>query len=357
LGVVRPAELARRAQLAPLAGLIEQFLQASLGEMKLTGGAPPVSLESIDSIAYALVLPTGPWAQQGQAANEANSDMICEVAVRFVEEVDALAWVVEHVPDAARMQDGPLRYVRVPIEGGNIDATYLALLDAHTVAATYKLERLREIVTATGDDELADQWASVDGGLATLAFQPERLADRDVTVGQELAEAAQAMLGGGVAEGQPNPLEMAIQTIGDGTGIVCLGLDLDPATGDVVVRTALACPDYAMAKKVRESFEPLQAFVKEYARVMGVAAMPQGLDVFTQMYFDSMLTAARMFGEAEIDFRLRAEDAVDVWFEARGPLPASIQQGLAGLAAEGDALVRPAAAEAPVEAPADAVPK
>jgi hypothetical protein len=351
MGVVRPAELARREQFGPLVALMEQYVQAGIAEMKFKGEISPVSLSSIEYVACSIVnftLPVGVAAPPG----EPSSEMLCELAVRFVDEVDALAWAVEHVPDAVDEQDGDLRYVRVRMDGGMI-AIYLAQRDSHTVVATYDLERLRQLIAAGGDNERTEQWALVDGGLVTLAFHPKHISGRDASAGQALTEAAQMVLGWGVAEGQPDPLGTAFQTIGDGTGTVCLGLDLDPQSSDLVVRSALACPDYATAKNVRESFQLLQEFVKEYMRAMGAAVMPNG-DAFAQMYVDAMLLVGRMFAEAEFDFRLREDDAVDVWFEARGALPASLQQGLAALNALDDDMVQPAAAVAPAEAPADA---
>ena len=319
--------------------------------MKLKGEVPPVRLSTIDYVACSIVnsTPTGAAAPQSDVA----SDVLCELAVRFVDEVDALAWAVEHVPDAVEEQDGDFRYVRVPIDGGTIDATYLAQRDAHTIVATYNLERMRQLMAAGRDNVLAEQWASVDGGLVTLAFHPERMVDGDASAGQALAEAAQMFVAWGVAEGQPDPLGTAFRTIGDGTKSVCLGLDLDPQTGDVAVRGALACPDYATAKNVRASFQLLQEFLKEYMRVVGAAVMPNAGDAFAQMYVDTMLLAGRTFGETEFDFRLRDDDAVDVWFEVRGALPTSLQQYLAALNALGDDMVQPAAAVAPAAAPAD----
>ena len=62
------------------------------------------------------------------------------------------------------------------------------------------------------------------------------------------------------------------------------------------------------------------------------------------MHLDASLLAFRMFGEARMDFRLRENDAVDVWLEASGELPESIRKWVA-------ALTEPAAAEGAEAAP------
>ena len=71
--------------------------------------------------------------------------------------------------------------------------------------------------------------------------------------------------------------------------------------------------------------------------VMGAGAAAQAPDAATQMHLDVSLLTFRMFGEARNEFRLRENDAVDVWLEASGELPESIRKWLTELAAPAEA--------------------
>ena len=174
----------------------------------------------------------------------------CDVAIRFVSERDVEAWVGENVTGFQTIDDGPFSYLQGA--GEPAQRMYLAQRDAHTVIISNNAERLRRLATGAGmadapeAADFAEQLASIDGGIATLAFRTKGLGS-PISIDATLDELAMGMLGIVVEPGQPNPIATACRTIGDETEVVTLGVDLDAATSTISLRTAAACTNYAAA--------------------------------------------------------------------------------------------------------------
>jgi beta-lactamase regulating signal transducer with metallopeptidase domain len=356
--VVQPDELARRADLAPIVQLAEALTQQQLDQTKLVDGAvmPKVRFEAVDFIAYALRYEApkkdaGDKADNGAAPVSAPAGV--DVAVRFVDKMDIQAWATDNVLDMQAINEDGFSYLLGPGEPNDNERLCLAQRDAHTLIMSNNVARLRRLATGTGladasgAESFAAQWASVDGGLAALAINSE-MAGSPISIsgGEPLSEFAVGLLGVGVAPGEPNPVDTAWRTICDDTKLTCVGVDFDAATSALAVRAAMACQDYPTAKRVRASIELLQQVAQAYLKaVFADPAAAQAPDALTQMYLDAAFLGLRTFGDAKTDFRLRDDDAVDVWFEASGELPASVRQALASLAGDEGATQRRAIAE------------
>jgi hypothetical protein len=338
--VFQPDELARRRPLAPVVAYADASIRQVLDDVEVGGAAPlELRLAAIDYVAVALrsePVPAGDVSARGDEALEFEA-IAMDLAIRFHDEVDLQAWLADFSGCKTLKQQG-FTYFRLPHDESD-NPGFVAQRDAHTIVVANRQERLLELVAAKEPAEVdagfAEQWASVDGGLVTVAFPLGKLgAGRNAEFSTAAREMASAFLGIGFEEGKPNPFEVAGRTIAEGTKTACLGLDVDADLKSLVVRSTLGCPDYATAKQVRESVDLLQRFSKEYIRAVGGALVPQGLDPLMQMNLDAVFLGFRMFGDAELGFRLRAEDAVDVWCEARGEMPASVHEGLKMLAAQ-----------------------
>lgn len=370
--VVRPRELTTRPDFAPATKAVEAFMEASMFADHRSedppGPPPKVRLAAIEYIAYSIF--NGWTPQNDVVANGAasapqvvNNLESIDIAIRFVEPIELRPWLDANLrPNLVEVvADGVTYFTSPEDKPGDM---FVAQRDARTVVLATSPERLVALVKGQGKTSreataaagFADQWASVDGGLATVALNVEGMAPREIQVdgNDPLAQLALGFLGINVAEGEPNPVVYAVRTIGNSTKTMCLGLDVDATTSDFVLRSSLACGDLDGAKRVRESVELLKNVAKAYLQAMAGAGVPQMNDVESQMYVDAMLLGYRMFGESALDFRLRGEDRVDVWVEARGAMPASFARGIAAWAAMGDSQVQPAAAEGPVEVPTDA---
>jgi len=334
--VVQTDELAGMKELATACTMAETFVQDQLDAMKLTGAATPkVRLEAIDYIAFAMRRVSAeeiaknsvlvPGADNAEAA-------MSELAIRWVEATDVVKWVADHVPEAERMVDDGLRYVRLKMGDEPGAAYYIAQRDPRTVVASYSAERLRALVSGTSATAPSERQVSVAGGLATMwfnaRFEPGALAE--LWAGPPLW-----VFGAGETVEKPDPFAAARETIVKATGEICVGLDVTGGEGNLNCRLALACGDEASAKRVLESVRLIQEAPRAIAKLWkeqltAPSEELSSLDATQRALVDGRMLGMELLADASLEVRQRGDDGADVWMETTGQLPGSLRDVMNG---------------------------
>ncbi len=252
--VVRVHELSERPAFIPVFQLLDRVISEELAALTnaealklLKIGPPAVRLERIDFIAGELRTKLKP--KTGEAESERGQFTVgCEdFVVRFVDEVDGLEWLQDHLLPAKERTDGDFKYVTLPVIPAIApNSLSIAQSDSHTLVCSASVERLRKMVRREmgASNAAAETITPVDGGLAALAA--------DLTIEGGVAEAYQKATAANEAAGQQidQPLNAVIGAIAMNVKQVATGFDLDTASSQSGIRINLVCDNEKSAGEV-----------------------------------------------------------------------------------------------------------
>jgi beta-lactamase regulating signal transducer with metallopeptidase domain len=266
--VVRVHELSERTAFVPVFQLLDRVISEELAALTneealklLKIGPPAVRLERIDFIAGELRTKLKP--KTGEAESERGQFTIgCEdFVVRFVDEVDGLEWLQDHLLPAKEHTDGDFKYVTLPVIPAIApNSLSIAQSDSHTLVCSASVERLRKMVRREMDASkgAAETITPVDGGLAALAA--------DLTIEGGLAEAYQKESAANEAAGQQidQPLNAVIGAIAMNVKQVATGFDLETVTSQSGIRVNLVCENEKAAEEVRQALKIVRPLADAY---------------------------------------------------------------------------------------------
>jgi hypothetical protein len=240
--VVRLGELARRPQFVPLVELIQTNCRPVWKDL-FGGPVPDLRFEGVEYVAGVPQLTIGELPEAVKKQNpEANSRLMIgcgEMVVRFKHDVQWREWVTQYVPLAKDKTADGFNYVELPVIPaiGQVPLLMAARDGCTLVFTGGNVERLRKLASATSASATAvsaNDWASLDGGLATMLASAANI-DRNTPT----PEAPQAQV-----------LLRELQQVG-------IGFDLDAASATAGVRMDVVCKDGAAAERVRSAVAEL----------------------------------------------------------------------------------------------------
>jgi hypothetical protein len=156
--------------------------------------------------------------------------------VRFKHDVDWRTWVKDNMPLAEEKTEEGFAYIECPpIEALGPAPMLVAARDSRTLVFSWgNVSRLRKLATLSGNGEppvSAEQWAALDGGLATMLASDAHI---DRTTPTPEAPQAQVIL-------------QLVKRVG-------LALDLSAESNQAGVRLDLTCADLESAKRMHNAF-------------------------------------------------------------------------------------------------------
>jgi hypothetical protein len=180
--------------------------------------------------------------EQKKNAPNANGQLMLgwgELVVRFKHDVDWRAWVKKYILLAEeKAEDGFAYYELPPIEAMGPAPLFIAARDSRTLVFSWgNLSRLRKLATLSGDGQppvSAEEWAALDGGLATI-----------------LASAAH------IDRSTPTPEAPQARVILQLVTRMGVALDLDAESKQASLRLDLACAEAESAERMRKAFAEL----------------------------------------------------------------------------------------------------